>query len=200
MVAHDNMPSPDQFFLLVLVGMFAAGRAKAFLWDWLPPVLLLLGYDSLRGVVPDLTSRAHISPMIDFDIGLFGQVPTLQLQDRFFTAGQTHWYDTAAVILYFLYFIVPLFVALAFWLSDRPLFKKYMTAMVIVSYLAFITYYVFPAMPPWMASRLGYLPPVTDVMSAVLADFGHPVAVPAVYQFIGVNLVAAVPSCTPRIP
>jgi hypothetical protein len=74
------------------------------------------------------------------------------LQDRFFTLGQTHWYDTAAVTLYFLHFLAPLLVALTFWFIDRPLFKRYMAAMVIVSYLAFITYYLFPAMHPWKAS------------------------------------------------
>jgi hypothetical protein len=200
MLAHDRQLSPDQFFLLALAGMFFMGRAAAFLWDWLPPILLLLGYDSLRGVVPRLIHRVHSMPMIRFDRWLFGEVPTVLLQNRFFSLAETHWYDIAAVVLYFLHFLVPLLVALMFWFIDRPLFKRFMAAMVIVSYLAFVTYYLFPAMPPWMASDHGLLPPITPIMTVVTALFAQPTTLPSIYNHLGVNPVAAVPSLHAAYP
>jgi membrane-associated phospholipid phosphatase len=200
MLAHGAFLSPDQFFLLAFVGVFFLGQARAFLWDWLPPILLLLGYDSLRGAMPDLMHRVHILPMIEFDRGIFGGASTVLLQERFFTPGHTHWYDTAAVILYFLHFLVPLIVALLFWFIDRALFKRLMASMVILSYLAFITYYVFPAMPPWMASTRGFVPPVARIISIVLGSFGHPMVLPTVYKYFGVNRIAAVPSLHAAFP
>ncbi len=199
MLAHHGFVVPDQFFGLALVGLVVVGREGTFLQDWTPPILLLVGYDCLRGALPDLVHRAHILPMIRFDRWLFGGIPTIQLQQKFFH-GQTHWYDTAAVVLYFLHFFVPLLVGLVFWAVDRPLFKRYMASMVIVSYMAFITYYAFPAMPPWMAGKAGYLPQVTRIMAAVLSTFTHPVTLPTVYQYLGVNLVAAVPSLHATYP
>lgn len=199
MVAHDGFISPDQFFILALAGVVVADRQESFLRDWTPPILLLLGYDSLRGVLPHLIARVHVLPMIRFDERLFGQTPTIWLQQRFFS-GRVHWYDSAAVILYFLHFFVPLLLALAFWLQDRPLFRRYMTAMVVVSYLAFITYYVYPAMPPWMASAQGYLPHVAPIMRKVLAGFAQPVSLPSLYRYLGVNPVAAVPSLHAAFP
>jgi hypothetical protein len=91
-------------------------------------------------------------------------------------------------------------VALFFWFIDRRLFKQYMVAMVILSYAAFITYIVFPAAPPWMASQLGYLPYVAHITDQVLAHFGHPINLPTVYQYVGANLVAAVPSLHAAYP
>lgn len=200
MLAHEGFVMPDQFFVLALAGLVISGHEGTFLRDWTPPILLLVGYDCLRGALPDLVQRAHILPMIRFDRWLFGAVPTNLLQARFFRAGHVQWYDVASVIVYLLHFFAPLLVALFFWLIDRPLFKQYMTAMVLVSYMAFITYCVYPAMPPWMAAQKGYIPHVYTVMNTVLASFGHPVQLPTVYQFLGVDLVAAVPSLHAAFP
>jgi hypothetical protein len=203
MLARGAFPAPDQFFLLALAGIFFTGRVKAFLWDWLPPIALLLGYDSLRGAMPDLMHRVHILPMIEFDRWIFGGASAvLLLQHQFYTPGHLHWYDTAAVILYFMHFLVPLMVALFFWFIDRSLFKRFMASMVILSYLAFIIYYVFPAMPPWMASDRGYLAPVAPIMRMVLATFGYPETLPTgtLYRYIGPNLIAAVPSLHAAFP
>jgi membrane-associated phospholipid phosphatase len=72
--------------------------------------------------------------------------------------------------------------------------------MVVVSYAAFVTYYLFPAMPPWMASQQGFLPPVAHIMDQVLAHFANPISLPTVYNYVGANLVAAVPSLHAAYP
>jgi PAP2 superfamily len=194
MLASEGFLSPDQFFLLALAGICFTGRIEAFFWDWMPPILLLLVYDSLRGLTPFLIRNVHVMPMIGFDRWLFGRLPTLWLQERFYSSGVTHWYDTAAVTMYAAHFFVPLILAFVFWLIDRPLFKRYMAAMVIVSCMAFITYCVFPAMPPWMASERGFLPPVHHITTILLSSTGPHVMLPTVYRYVGINLVAAVPS------
>jgi hypothetical protein len=200
MVWHQQFFSPDRFFIFACGGMLLLGRAWTFFWDWLPPILLILGYDYLRGLVPDFISKTHIHIMIYFDKFFFGQVPTLTLQHLFFVDGRIRWYDNLAVIMYFLHFVIPLVVALFFWFIDRKLFKQYMVAMVVLSYLAFFTYIAFPAMPPWMAAQQGFLPPVAHIMDQVLAHFAHPINLPTVYQYVGANLVAAVPSLHAAYP
>lgn len=201
MIWHQEFFSPDRFFVFVFIAMILAGRAWAFLWDWLPPILLILGYDYLRGIVPLLNSKAHAFTMINFDKFIFfGNVPTIWLQQHFYIAGKITWYDNLAAVIYFLHFIIPLFVALLFWFIDKKIFKQYTATIVVVSYLAFITYYIFPAMPPWMAGSVGFLPPVAHILDLTLAHFGHPINLPTVYNYVGANLVAAVPSLHAAYP
>jgi hypothetical protein len=200
MVWHQEFFSPDRFFVFAFLGMLLLGRAWQFFWDWMPWILLILGYDYLRGLVPQISGRVHVHAMIYFDKLLFGVVPTIALQHRFFTDGHIRWYDQAAVILYFLHFVVPFLAAVVFWIIDRHIFKQYMAAMVVLSYAAFVTYFLFPAMPPWMAGQMGFLPPVAHIMDQVLAHFAHPVNLPTVYNYVGANLVAAVPSLHAAYP
>jgi hypothetical protein len=201
MIWHQEFFSPDRFFVFALIAMVIAGKAWAFLWDWLPPILLILGYDYLRGLVPLATEKVHIHAMIYFDKAVFfGNVPTLWLQHHFFTYGVIHWYDNAATILYYLHFIIPLFVALLFWFIDKKIFKLYTAGIILVSYAAWVTYYIFPAMPPWMAAQQGFLPPVAHILDQTLAHFAHPISLPTVYNYVGANLVAAVPSLHAAYP
>jgi hypothetical protein len=194
MIWHQVFFSPDRFFVFAFLAVLFTGRALLFLWDWLPPLLLIFGYEFLRGLVPSLIANVHIHAMIIFDRTVFRSIPTIDLQNRFFSATHLHWYDYTAVVLYLLHFIVPMLVALVFWFKDRGYFKRFMAASVVLFYLGFITYYLFPAMPPWMASQLGYLGPVTKIINVVTAHFGHSINAPTVYQYLGANLVAAVPS------
>lgn len=200
MIWHRAWFAPDQFFAFAIIGTLLIGRIKQFLHDWIPMLLFLFGYEYLRGIVPALTKSAHIFPMIRADKLLFGSLPTITLQSNLFHAYSIHWYDYVAVTLYISHFVVPMVIAFVFWLYDRPLFRDYAAGLLLLSYMAFFTYIIFPAMPPWMASTEGYIPPLAKIMDQVLASFAHPISVPSVYQFFGANLVAAVPSLHAAYP
>lgn len=200
MIWHRAWFAPDQFFAFAIVGTLLIGRAKQFIQDWIPVLLLLFGYEYLRGIVPHLTQSAHIFPMINADRFLFGTLPTIALQSNLFSGISLRWYDYVAVILYISHFIIPMMVAFIFWMYDRKLFKQFTAGFLVLSYLAFFTYIIFPAMPPWMASNLGYIPPLSKIMDQVMGSLAHPISVPSIYQFFGANLVAAVPSLHAAYP
>lgn len=200
MISHRAWLSPDQFFAIAILAVILIGRTKQFLWDWVPVLLLLFGYEYLRGLIPQLSRQAHIWPMIDVDRFFFGFLPTIKLQFLLFNESFLHWYDYLAVILYISHFVVPMGFTFILWMYSRKTFKQFTMALLILSYLAFITYILFPAMPPWMASDLGYLPPLAKIMDQVLASFARPISVPSVYQYFGANLVAAVPSLHAAYP
>jgi len=200
MIWHRAWFSPDQFFAFAIIGTLFIGRVKQFLQDWIPVLLLLFGYEYLRGVIPMLAVQPHIFPMIYADTFLFGFIPTLKLQSALFHTGVNRWYDYMAVTLYISHFVIPMVVAFLFWIFDRKHFKSYTSAFLVLSYLAFFTYIIYPAMPPWMASNLGYLPPLDKIMDQVLGSFAHPISVPSIYRFFGADLVAAVPSLHAAYP
>lgn len=191
---HRMSLPPDQFFVLVLILSLLVGKAGQFLKDWIPFIFLVLLYDYLRGAVPHLSVLPHISPMINFGQNTKGFNFAVELQKYYFTLGNFQWYDYGAVFLYMIHFIVPLTLALYFWVNDKKLFKQYTWALVILSYLALVTFIVFPAAPPWWASVAGYLPRVDKIYDAITATLPQAFPIPTIYQIIPPNFVAAVPS------
>lgn len=200
LVCRHNFVSPDQFFILVLLLSVLLGRTKTFLTDWLPLVVLLFGYEYVRGLVPLINDHVHLQPMIDFDRFFFGSVPTVALQSRYFSAGSPRWYDYAAVSLYLMHFIVPLAAAFLLWLQDRKIFREYSAGILILSYLAYLTYLIFPAAPPWLAAQAGLIPNVNRILAVTLQSLRDPIYLPTIYSKLGVNQVAAVPSLHAAYP
>ena len=200
MLWHRAWFAPDQFFAFAIIGTLLIGRTKQFLQDWMPVLLLLFGYEYLRGLVPHLTKSVNIFQMIQADQLMFGFLPTITLQQSLFDGITLHWYDYVSVVLYISHFIIPMVFAFTFWIYDRKLFKDYTTGFLILSYMASVTYIIFPAMPPWMASNQGYIPPLAKIMDKVMGSFAHPISVPSIYKFFGANLVAAVPSLHAAYP
>lgn len=194
LVWHGSFFSPDQFFAAALLITLIMGKSKQFIMDWSVPVTLVLSYEYLRGLVPNLSLKAHVFPMINFDKTIFGNLPTNTLQYFLFSNGSIRWYDYLATFLYMSHFIVPMLICFIFWLKNKKDFRNYSLALLLVSYLAFATYIVFPAMPPWMAAQQNFIPEVAKIMDKVFANFPQPINLPSVYQFVGANLVAAVPS------
>ena len=200
MLWHRAWFAPDQFFAFAIIGTLLLGRTKQFIRDWMPVLLLLFGYEYLRGLVPHLTKSVNIFQMIQADQLMFGFLPTITLQQSLFDGITLHWYDYVSVVLYISHFIIPMVFAFTFWIYDRKLFKDYTTGFLILSYMASVTYIIFPAMPPWMASNQGYIPPLAKIMDKVMGSFAHPISVPSIYKFFGANLVAAVPSLHAAYP
>ncbi len=199
LMLHGNWFSPDQFFAVAILAVLLLGRLKQFIHDWSFPTVLFLSYEYLRGLAPNLTINPHIFPMIKFDQTIFGIVPTLKLQEIFFD-NSVHWYDYLAVIFYMSHFIVPLTLGFIFWLSKKEYFKDYFLTLLLLSYMAFITYVIFPAMPPWMASDKGHIPSINHIMDRVFTSLPSSINLPTIYKFFGANLVAAVPSLHAAYP
>lgn len=201
MILHRIWFSPDQFFVFALIGVMILGRAKAFIMDWGPFLFLFIGYEFLRGLVPAVSKNVHIFPMINLDKFFFGFIPTVKAQTLLYTPANLHWYDYVLVTLYICHFVTPMVVGFVFWLQDRAFFKTYTLGLLLLSYTAFFTFMLFPAMPPWMASNQGYIPPIREVTGVVMSHFMPPgVSLPSLYEFMRPNPVAAMPSLHAAFP
>ncbi len=201
MIAHREWFSYDQFFIAALVGTILLGRTKQFVIDWVPFLALLFSYDMLRGLVPTMIKTVHIMPMIRLDQAIFGFVPTIKLQGLLFNPAILHWYDYLAVVLYLCHFVVPMLVGFIFWLNDRRFFRDYALGILLLSYATFGTYIAFPAMPPWMASSQGYLPPVQNIAGAVMNNFlPSSIPFPTLFTLVDSDPVAAMPSLHAAYP
>ncbi len=190
---EPSWPTPDKLIIFLTFVFLAVGQAKAMLKRLLPFVVLLLVYESFRGIIPSLNTRVEYQWMIDADRWLFfGTLPTETLQ-HWFWHGRTAWYDFAFYITYMLHFILPIGLAILIWKFREKLYWQYIATFLLVSFLGFLTFLAFPAAPPWLAAEKELIPPITRVSSEVWAALGI-TDFPSVYNKISPNPVAAVPS------
>ena len=137
-----------------------------FLRDWLPIALLLVGYNISRGYA-DTLFAPHVTPLIDADRGLFaGHVPTVWLQNHLYRPGRVQWWEVAVSLVYVSHFLTVPTVAVVLWLRDRYQWARYMRRWFTLSLAGLITYFLYPAAPPWWAAEHGYLDPVARISTA----------------------------------
>jgi membrane-associated phospholipid phosphatase len=128
-----------------------------FLRDWLPIALLLVVYNVSRGYADSLF-RPHVWPMIHADEALFGgHVPTVWLQQHLYHPGHVQWWEVAVSLVYVSHFLTVPTVAVILWLRSRTQWARYMRRWFTLSVAGLITYFLFPAAPPWWAAQNGYL-------------------------------------------
>jgi membrane-associated phospholipid phosphatase len=200
MLWHGQWLSPDQFLIVGFLLAVLLAKPLVFLKDWAPFVVLFLGYEYLRGLAPQLGMRVHLMPMIDADRWLFGGIPSVQLQQRFYDPTHLHVYDYLFTVVYMLHFILPFVFAFVIWMRDRSRYHRFVAALITLSFAGFFTYLLYPAAPPWMAAQKGLIPPVQDVFATTLGAFISPGGVPTVYGIMAPNPVAALPSLHAAYP
>lgn len=127
-----------------------------FARDWIPIVVVLIAYDFSRGLADDL-SAPHVTEMIRGDERLFGTLPTVWLQERFHDPLHVHWYDVVASFVYFSHFVVSFTVAAVLWVRTRALWAAFMRRWLMLIAAGLTTYFLYPAAPPWWASKYGYI-------------------------------------------
>jgi membrane-associated phospholipid phosphatase len=139
-----------------------------FVRDWWPLGLLLVAYLLLHQLADDLSRAAHVQPQLGFDEWLFGgKSPTVRLQDALWVPDTLHWYDLLAWLVYLSHFFVAITVAAVLWFRDRVAFLRFRVMFLLLTAAGFVTYVLYPAIPPWLASRRGDMQPTVRVVHEV---------------------------------
>lgn len=196
----------DQLFFWLLLGLaaFSVGAWRSWgsmLLAWLPWLGLLVAYDYLRGAVSVAPGSAHVSTQIAVDKWLGGgDIPTLWLQAHLWRLGHPRWYDYAVWAVYLTHFLVVWIVAAGLWRVSRRRFAHYAVLTVAVTLGAFLTYWLYPAQPPWLAADGARIAPVDRIVPMVWDQLGVR-TVSSVYENGDlVNTVAAMPSLHAAYP
>jgi hypothetical protein len=169
-----------------------------FVRDWVPVVVLLVGYNLSRGFAR--TADPHVTELIVADqwlTGWFtgGEVPTIWLQAHLYHPARVHWWDMLASWVYFSHFVVAITVALVLWLRNRSDWAAFMRRFLFLCAAGLATYFAYPAAPPWWAYEHGYLGEVARISTRGWAELGLHGAFNALNagQHVS-NPVAAMPS------
>ncbi len=191
--------APDVLFFIFFSIFLVFGKGKEYIRKFAPFVLLLLSYDALRGLVPLISKHVHFFEMINFDKWLFhGQLATNILQHAWYN-GHLHWYDYYFYFVYMLHFLAPFIIAILIWRLRPSKYWQYVGALLALSYAGFLTFILFPAAPPWMASDMHFIPNVAKLSTLIWWGWGvH--SIPTIYAQFNPNPVAAVPSLHSAYP
>ena len=155
----------ERLLVWIVLGLLALSTAHGGGWfrsvvvDWLPLALVLAVYDLLRGRADGLLFSAWYRPQLEADAFLFGgTVPTVWLQEHLWNGSfDVRWYDYAAWAVYVSYFLATYVLAAVLWFFARERFRRYVGCIALLAGMAFATFALFPAAPPWLASRAGEL-------------------------------------------
>jgi PAP2 superfamily len=176
---RDGVPvARERLLMWIVLGLLALSTANLGGWmrgvvlEWLPLALVLWVYDLLRGIADGLLFEAHYRPQLEAEEFLFfGTAPTVWLQDRLWHgASQLGWYDYAAWVVYMSYFVATYLLAGALWFFARSRFRRYIATISLLAAMGFATYTLFPAAPPWLASRSGELEWTTRTIGPISGE------------------------------
>ncbi len=194
-----------QLFVIIGSGLIAAGAGRLHhigqvVKDWFPLFVILFVYSELRNLA-DKWFTVHVTPQINVDKALFGVVPTVWLQHELFTPGRLHWWDVLTFSVYLSHFFASLVVAAVLWKFAYPRFRRFVVLFVSLTFAGFVTYALFPAAPPWLASQSHAIPPTARIVDEVWAHIGlHSGASLFSAKSNFANPVAAVPSLHAAYP
>lgn len=201
LLTHGGWPTPDYLIPPLLLIAISAGRGWAFFLDWAPFLFLVLSWQATAGVANHFGRPVHMTAPAHADMWLFhGTLPTVWLQDRMFDPARAHWYDWAATIQHALHFVLPVAIGVVIWLRSRRVFWRYVLSVMVVFYLGFAGYVLYPAAPPWMAGQHEIIPPVHRVAVETLQRFPAAAPIGLAYNRFSANEVAAMPSLHAAVP
>ncbi len=170
------------------------GYARGVVLEWLPFLGLLIAYDSLRGSAAHLFG-VHYLPQLDVDKALFGGTPPTVTLQHWLWHGHVVWFDVIFWAVYLTHFFATPLVAAVLWKLDRPRFRMFAVLVAVLSFAGLVTYALYPAAPPWMASRDHLIAPVTRIIPLVWSSVGlHSAGSFVEHGYQYANDVAAVPS------
>lgn len=198
---YKIIPGPE--FLVLGIIFIASYHKQTYraLKDWLPFITVFLSYEVMYSFVGTVSSsNLHTGPEF-IDTHLFGEVPSLILQQNI----RMPVLDYMGAFFYSIYFFVPTIFAYVVWRKSPKNYWKYTVAFGVLTYSALITFLFYPVAPPWIQfnsvlnpSYSG--PQVIRVLTgSVDPSLGFPVY-KTLFDFLSPNNYAAFPSMHSAIP
>ncbi|MGZ3812766.1 MAG: phosphatase PAP2 family protein [Mucilaginibacter sp.] len=197
----------DQVVLLLIFNCayYLSAITRKFILGFSIFIVYWIIYDYMKAFPNYDYNLVHIADLYNFEKHLFG----IRLQGKLLTPNE-YWrsngvtlLDIISGIFYLCWIPVPL--AFAGWLffRNRRQFLLFSLTFVLVNFLGFVVYYLYPAAPPWYVQFNGFtFHPGTPGNTAGLAKFDtyfHVSIFKSIYAK-GSNVFAAMPSLHSSYP
>jgi inositol phosphorylceramide synthase catalytic subunit len=177
-------------------------RARPLFKLLFPIALFAIVYDMLRFITPYAHARipVHVSEPYWLELSLFGMPLNLRqvIPCEFFEHHRFLIVDLLAAFAYCFFIFESVIFSVFIAFRDPTLLRRFTWAFFVASVLAFITYYVYPAAPPWYVLRHGLGPAIPGTLgdAAYLAHIDDILGIRYFHAFYArsSNVFAAIPS------
>jgi membrane-associated phospholipid phosphatase len=186
---------PQWVVLALFVIAIPLGRGRQFVIDWMPFLLLFFAYEVMRG----FAGKTGIPPhdLAGWERSLFfGQLPTVGLQHALYEPAVISLLDWVTMGFYFLHFPLPLVVGFVFWTRQREHYLRFVAALLLMSFLAFVTYLFWPSAPPWWQDQAE----IHKIINETVEKWDVEYYVSPIYANLNPNKFAAFPSLHAAYP
>lgn len=140
--------------LSVFVAALAISRMPlAFLRDWWFFLAGMVMWNLSGAVAAGSPFPWHLDFMLNLDRAIgFGHVPAQLAQSHLATPGRLTWLDWVTAGIYNMHLPEPFIVAYFLWRLKRSAYFQFAASALVLLVLGFITFVVYPAVPPWLAA------------------------------------------------
>ncbi len=197
----------DQLFLLALVNglYFASNQTRKFVTGFSIFLVYWIVFDYMKAFPNYEYNPVHIESLYLLEKKLVGIVSgqSILTPNEYWLAHRTTLLDVVTGLFYLTWIPVPLLFGTYLFVKSRPAFYPFALTFVLVNFLGFIAYYLFPAAPPWYVQVHGFVfHPDTPGNTAGLANFDRLIGVPVFASIYAKssNVFAAMPSLHSSYP
>jgi len=152
--------------------------------QFVPTLSLYLLYELIGGVMSPLKNEIDWFTPARFEYLIFGNVLSVIFQQY-----RTNFLDSFFTVIYISHPFYLLLLSIILYRKHRGVFKRFSRTMVITCYVAFLIFLLYPAAPPWLATK-----DVDNIPRTLLNNFYANLRIPITYEGFARNLYAAVPS------
>jgi membrane-associated phospholipid phosphatase len=146
--------SPTTLFFLLAMGLLGLlGLALPWTRPWVALLTVGLSFQVISGPVDALGDSGGALSFLDLDRYFWGFNLTGWTQNVFSSALTTY----AASLVYAALIPFVLVTSFAIWWYRRGSFARFVTAMVLTSYAALLTFVLMPTAPPWFSGAASNL-------------------------------------------
>jgi len=197
----------DQVVLvaLFLIPFFLSKITRKFILGFSVFIVYWIIFDYMKAFPNYRYNTVHIADLYNLEKHLFG----IHYQGKLITANE-YWransnsvIDVAAGIFYLCWIPVPLAFAGFLFFKNRKQFLFFSLTFVLVNFIGFVIYYLYPAAPPWYVEYNGFVfhaaTPGNTAGLAKFDQFFHAGVFKSIYAK-GSNVFAAMPSLHSSYP
>ena len=197
----------DQLFLVGLVNglYFASNPTRKFVTGFSIFLVYWIVFDYMKAFPNYQYNSVHIESLYLLEKKLFGisDGQTILTPNEYWLSHRTTLLDIGTGLFYLTWIPIPLGFGTYLFVKNRPAFYPFALTFVLVNFLGFIGYYLYPAAPPWYVRMHGFVfHPHTPGNTAGLVNFDQLVGVPvfATIYAKSSNVFAAMPSLHSSYP